>query len=296
MNTSPEPAFSESESDASTTATLGPKFVSRRNVLLLASTAGMSALAIGPGIAATTKTTKKATAKTAKKTTKSTAGASPSGSCLETPQETNGPFPGDGTNGPNVLSTDKVVRSDIRSSFGTAGKAVATGVPLTVKLQIKSTKTCAAMPGVAVYIWHCDAQGRYSIYDSTLTNENYLRGVQGADANGFVTFQTVFPGAYRGRWPHIHFAVYPSLAKATSGNNAIATSQIAFPDSICNTVYATNGYPASASNMRGLSLATDGVFRDDGGIHELATMTGSLTTGLVATLVVNVNPDATPGG
>ena len=52
--------------------------------------------------------------------------------------------------------------------------------------------------GAAVYAWHCDREGRYSLYDSTLTNENYLRGVQESDASGKVTFQSIFPAATRG--------------------------------------------------------------------------------------------------
>ena len=42
-----------------------------------------------------------------------------------------------------------------------------------------------------------------------------LRGVQAADSNGQVTFTSIFPGCYSGRWPHIHFEVYPSLSAAT---------------------------------------------------------------------------------
>ena len=46
----------------------------------------------------------------------------------EIPDETGGPFPGDGTNGVNVLAEDGVVRSDITSSFGSAS-GVADGIP-----------------------------------------------------------------------------------------------------------------------------------------------------------------------
>lgn len=38
----------------------------------------------------------------------------------EIPEETAGPFPGDGSNGPNVLERSGIVRSDLRSSFGEA--------------------------------------------------------------------------------------------------------------------------------------------------------------------------------
>jgi protocatechuate 3,4-dioxygenase beta subunit len=126
------------------------------------------------------------------------------------PEETQGPYPGDGSNGPNVLSLTGVVRSDIRSSFaGLSGTA--DGVPVTLVLTIVSASSCAPLAGRAVYLWHCDRPGRYSLYSSGVTNQNYLRGVQEADASGKVTFTTIFPGCYAGRWPHIHFEVCGSV-------------------------------------------------------------------------------------
>ena len=138
-----------------------------------------------------------------------------------------------------------------------------------------------------MYLWHCDKLGRYSLYSSGVTNQNYLRGVQEADATGRVSFTTIFPGCYSGRWPHIHFEVYPSLAAATSVANKIATSQIALPKATCDLVYATSGYEASVTNLSQVSLATDNVF-SDGSALELATITGSVAAGLTATLTVAV--------
>src|SRR5207247_4781528 len=99
--------------------------------------------------------------------------------------------------------------------------------------------------------------GRYSLYSQGVTDQNYLRGVQEADANGVVTFTSIFPACYSGRWPHIHFEVYPTLAKATNPANKIATSQIALPEDACNTIYATAGYSQSVSNLRQHSLTSD---------------------------------------
>lgn len=65
-------------------------------------------------------------------------GASPLGAlaCSLIPAETAGPYPGDGTNGPNVLTQSGIVRSDIRSSFGSAGTTTAPGTPLTVTVTL----------------------------------------------------------------------------------------------------------------------------------------------------------------
>jgi len=208
------------------------------------------------------------------------------GTCSKIPEETAGPFPGEGSNGPNVLNQTGVVRTDIRSSFaGLSGTA--DGVPLTVALTIVSASSCAPLANRAVYLWHCDRAGRYSLYSSGATNQNYLRGVQGADATGKVTFTTIFPGCYAGRWPHIHFEVFPSLAAATSAGNKIATSPLALPKATCDRVYATAGYEGSTSNLSQVSLASDNVF-SDGSALELATVTGSMASGLTATLTIAV--------
>jgi protocatechuate 3,4-dioxygenase beta subunit len=187
-----------------------------------------------------------------------------------------------------VLTQSGIVRSDIRSSFGTASR-VAPGVPLTINLTIVDTaKGCRAYAGAAVYLWHCDRDGAYSLYSPGVTSENYLRGVQAADGTGLVTFHSIFPGAYSGRWPHVHFEVYANLTGATSGRDKVATSQLALPQAICQTVYATDGYSASVGNLARTSLTSDMVFGDDGGVHQLATVTGSVASGLVANLTVPV--------
>jgi Dioxygenase len=155
------------------------------------------------------------------------------GNCSVIPSETAGPFPGDGSNSvngalANVLALDEVVRSDIRSSIGGLN-GVAAGVPLSVTLTLVNTgNNCAALAGRAVYLWHCDREGRYSMYSSGVTNQNYLRGVQVTDAVGQVTFQTIVPACYSGRWPHIHFEVFSSLDAATRGANAVKMNRPGF--------------------------------------------------------------------
>ncbi|WP_320537000.1 intradiol ring-cleavage dioxygenase [Pseudarthrobacter sp. IC2-21] len=207
---------------------------------------------------------------------------------VEIPAETAGPFPGDGSNGPNVLAASGVVRQDITSSFGT-GSAKAEGVPLTFTLTLlDNANGCVPFAGAAVYAWHCDREGRYSLYDSGLSNENYLRGVQEADANGQVTFNSIFPGAYSGRWPHIHFEVFESMSNATAAGQVLAVSQIALTKAACDDVYATPGYESSVANIKRTTLQNDSVFRDDGAIYQLATMTGSAATGYTAGLNVTL--------
>lgn len=216
------------------------------------------------------------------------AGATTADECDVIPEETGGPFPGDGSNGPDVLAQSGVVRQDIRGSFGSSS-TVATGIPLTIRLAILDLAAgCAPFGGAAVYAWHCDQLGRYSLYSSGVEGENYLRGVRAAGRDGILSFQSVFPGCYQGRWPHVHFEVYPNLDAATDDANKIATSQIALPEDTCDAVYATTGYQASIAALAGVSLARDGVFGEDGGVRQLGAVTGSIADGLTIDLSVPV--------
>jgi protocatechuate 3,4-dioxygenase beta subunit len=196
----------------------------------------------------------------------------------ELPEETSGPYPGDGSNGANVLNQSGIVRSDITSSFGSS-TTKAEGVPLNITMTINDfANNEAPLAGGAVYVWHCDREGRYSLYSQGVSGENYLRGVQETDNRGQVKFTTIFPACYSGRWPHIHFEVYPSLAKATNSANKIATSQMALPDATCQAVYATSGYEQSLRNMSRVSLDSDNVF-SDGYDLQMPTVTGDPPSG-----------------
>ncbi len=204
------------------------------------------------------------------------------------PTETAGPYPGDGSNGPDVLDDAGIVRHDIRRSFGSS-RTLAGGVPLRVNLTVlKASADYAPLAGAAIYLWHADRLGRYSLYSSGVTDENYLRGIAKTNSSGTAWFTTIFPGCYSGRWPHIHFEVYRSVARATSDGPILKTSQIALPKSVAEKVYATSAYTGSASNLSRISLSSDNVFRDDKAIHQLATVTGSVARGFVANLTIGV--------
>ncbi len=206
----------------------------------------------------------------------------------EIPEETGGPYPADGTNGVNVLTESGIVRSDITTSFGTAS-GVAAGVPMSLDLTIYDMNGSAVAPlaGAAIYVWHCDREGRYSMYDQGVAEENFLRGVQVTDSAGKVSFSSIFPAAYSGRWPHVHFEVYPSEADATSATNKLRTSQLALPEDACTAVYATAGYEQSVSNMQQTTLDSDNVF-SDGYSLQLAKATGSAAGGYTVSLNISV--------
>lgn len=274
--------------------------VTRRNVLgLLGLGAGSLVLAACSTDGASS--TASGSASSSSGAAGSTATSTPSSSATATadlpageiPDETAGPYPGDGSNGVDVLETSGIVRSDIRSSI--TGGTTAEGVPMTLNLTVLDmANDDVPFENVAVYLWHCDAAGGYSMYSEGIEDETYLRGVQVADAAGTVTYTSIFPACYTGRWPHIHFEVYPDVSSITDASNAIATSQIALPEDVCRAVYAFDAYDGSTANLAQVSLGTDNVFSDDSGALQLATVTGNASSGYQVALTVRVDTTTTP--
>ncbi len=191
------------------------------------------------------------------------------GDCELSPSETAGPFP--------IITPSELARQNIISDR--------TGIALLITLTIQDQNDdCNPLAGVYVDLWHCDAQGYYSQYGGTqmqqadFTDEDFLRGRQTTDANGQVSFISVFPGWYSGRAPHIHLEILDA------NENSLRVTQIAFPKSICDTVYSTNSYNGEADTLN----ATDNVFSDslDGNMAD--SVTGNTADGytLLKTVVV----------
>ena len=229
---------------------MSSKKVGRREVLGAMGAAG-AALAFGCGASPTSPDT------TSSNTTPT---GSTNAACAVTPSETAGPYP----------SLVDLYRSDIRE-----GK---TGTQLTLTVKVVNVNAgCAAVAGADVEIWHCDSGGNYSEY-GTQTTQNYLRGIQTTNSSGEATFTTIYPGWYQGRATHIHLEV------KTSGVSRKVT-QIAFPESINNTVYRTGVYASRGSNPT--SNLSDGIFADSLS-SELVTPSGDATSGYAASCQVAI--------
>lgn len=208
----------------------------------------------------------------------SSGSGSGSGSCTVSPTETGGPFP--------TITPSSLVRSDIRADR--------TGVAFTINITIKNTNnSCAALAGAIVDIWHCDKDGYYSEYGGTsmqsinYTAVHFLRGRQTTDANGLVTFTSIFPGWYQSRATHIHVHIY------NAAGTSLLITQIAFPEGTSSAVAIVNGTGGVAygytKGMTGYTYnASDNVFSDDSTGAELATVTGSLSAGYTLAHTINV--------
>jgi protocatechuate 3,4-dioxygenase beta subunit len=229
-------------------------FISRRRALGLF---GATATLLGCGDGGS------ASGSAATSTATSTGGTTTSASCVLIPEETVGPYP---------LFTDIASASTYTREDITEGR---TGVPLQLLLTIVNvTASCAPITNALVYVWHCDKDGVYSGYSqggSNTIGETFCRGVQMTDSSGLARFTTIYPGWYSGRITHVHFRVY-------LGNSLEATSQLAFPQDITRTVYASSLYAARGQNTSVTSFGADNVF-SDGEQYQLCTMTQNASTG-----------------
>lgn len=180
--------------------------------------------------------------------------------CPVTPEQTEGPFYFD----------PELVRADIAE-----GKE---GVPLALRLQIVDSTACAPQRRARVDIWHCDSDGAYSGYDRERSaGQRWLRGTQVADARGVAAFNTIYPGWYQGRAPHIH-------VKAWLEDGRELTSQLYFPDSLSDAIYRAGVYAGhGGSRMRN---GDDGIFRGSGSapIAEVARSAAGYAAAIVIAL------------
>jgi len=207
---------------------------------------------------------------------------------VELNTETAGPYPGDGSNGPDVLEASGIERRDLTQSIDGNGSATGTPMTLTMNL-IDIAKDNSPLVGAAVYVWHCNGKGEYSMYSEGVTEQTWLRGVQITDSNGQVSFDSIVPGCYTGRWPHIHFEVFPSINDITDSTNSVLTSQIVVPEEVCSPVYEGADYVGSSDNLARITLATDNVF-SDGWQAQTPTVSGDASRGYALGIDVPVDP------
>ncbi|KKB80175.1 hypothetical protein VW35_07040 [Devosia soli] len=215
--------------------------------------------------------------------------------CIALPWETAGPYPADGSNVRsgqvvNALTEEGIIRTDLRPSFGTL-TPVADGAQLDLELTLVNADGCTPLANHAIYIWHCDTTGNYSLYDTP--DANYLRGVGIADADGKVRFTTIFPGCYDGRWPHIHFEIFQSAESAVAGDASLLTAQIALPEDVSADVYAADSrYSNGTRNLSRISIARDMVFRDNTDAElaqQTLAVTGDAASALSGTVTIPVD-------
>ena len=230
---------------------MSSKKIGRREAMAVMGAAS-AAIALGCGDSPTSPSTTTSSSST---TTTSTNAA-----CAVTPTETVGPYP----------SLTDLFRSDIRENKQGAQ------LTLTIKV-VNAGGGCTPVSGANVEIWHVDAAGNYSQY-GTQTTQTYLRGIQTTNANGEVTFVTIYPGWYQGRATHIHVEV-------TINGVSRKVTQMAFPESVNNAVHTSGVYSSRGTNP--MSNLADGIFADSLS-SEIVTPAGDSASGYSATFQVGI--------
>jgi protocatechuate 3,4-dioxygenase beta subunit len=171
--------------------------------------------------------------------------------CILTPEAMQGPFYFD----------PKLVRADITEDRP--------GAPLALTLQVVDSEGCAPLEDTRVDVWHSDALGVYSGYARQETGstegETFLRGTQFTGAGGEVEFNTIYPGWYPGRTPHIHF-------KVILDETNLVTGQLYFPDDVTERVYATASPYRERKAERDTYNANDFIFEKQGGADTVVSI------------------------
>jgi protocatechuate 3,4-dioxygenase beta subunit len=204
--------------------------------------------------------------------------------CVLAPELTEGPY----------YIAEHLVRRDV-----TEGQA---GTPLELRLTVEREPSCAAIANATIEIWHANAEGQYSGYDASgsgttgagsppsggggggghatpTSATHYLRGAQRTDRNGLAVFDTVYPGWYRGRAPHIHLKVHVR-------GKVVHIGQLFFKDRLNAAVYATGAY--ASRGQPDTTDATDSIYAA-GGSRSMPAMratgggyVGAITLGVKA--------------
>lgn len=264
--------------------------VSRRRALAIGGTVGLGSVLAACGISTSDSASSPMESATPSPTATESATASAAaagdvkamldsaGTCVLAVEETAGPY---------WFDVDSI-RSDIREDRP--------GTPLELGLRVQDISRCstggAAAPvaNCVVEIWHCDAGGEYSGFESgqgtgpggsgggtssgsyssgenesaTSDDGTYLRGAQATDADGIAKFTTIYPGWYQGRTVHIHLKVH--VDKKT-----VLTTQLYFDEAASDEVYKYAPY-TSRKGQRTSNLQ-DGIY-DKTGLVTIAPAKG----------------------
>lgn len=198
--------------------------------------------------------------------------AATDGACVLTPALTIGPY----------FVDEELNRSDVTIGANTTFVTDAVPLSLTIHAASMLSAGCPALAGVQIDIWHCHAGGLYSDEQANGTvGETWLRGYQVTDANGNVTFTTIYPGWYPGRTIHIH--VMARYFDSAGNTTYQFTTQLFFDDTISNSVLAKAPY--NTRGTRDTTNTNDGIYaasmlldlQPTGGG---AAYTGTITLGL----------------
>lgn len=208
-------------------------------------------------------------------------------------------------------------RQDLRGQYDPSAEP---GIEMQLHLRILDATSgeCSNSPvsGIAVYIWHCDAQGYYSGFgepgeqnpdqpyrgrpgSNDLDNsDRYCRGAAITDENGVVSFRTIFPGWYNGRDIHIHFMALeanagPGGRRWYSGDGHVFTTQLYFEPELIDRVHKVSQPYLRRTAHEAYQGAIQGDERGNSGLRARATFSEGM---VVAQMQILLDPEESVTG
>ncbi len=188
----------------------------------------------------------------------------------------------------NFWARSGLLRQDIRSNMDNQGLG-ASGLPLDLVIRvIRAGCEQEPIPGAAVYVWHSDANGEYSVYGRN--DVTYLRGIGVTGSDGRVQFKSIYPGTYHGREPHVHFEVYRSLNETQAPSKCLLRSRILFPEAVSREIYKSNlMYRRSVKTFEGLVFGKPGgSVTNPSSSSQVALVSGSARKGVRSSITVPI--------
>lgn len=153
------------------------------------------------------------------------------------------------------------------------------GLALALRLTVEDHLSCLPISGADVELWHANAHGVYSGFAGAPPASRFLRGHQRTDSAGLAMFDTIYPGWYSGRTPHIHLKVHV-------GGSVVHTGQLFFADALSNAVYRTAQY--ASRGRADTTDAADAIYHQAGGSRARLAITSRVGGGSVGAIKMAV--------
>jgi protocatechuate 3,4-dioxygenase beta subunit len=195
-----------------------------------------------------------------------------------------------------------LIRQDIRGRYNPDAEP-GTQMHLHLRVLSAGSEQCGTTPlaDAEVYVWHCDAQGFYSGFgnpgDQTpdlpyrfrpgpndlKNNTRFLRGIGISDANGVVSFRSIFPGWYNGRDIHVHMMVLKRGSQQRArvdyrGGDHLYTTQLYFEPELIDRVHKAAEPYLRRTQLPAYAGCILGDERGASGLRMKASFTGELVT------------------
>jgi len=193
-------------------------------------------------------------------------------------------------------------RQDIRGRYNPDAEP---GTEMNLHLRVLAAGADCATPaplaGVEVYLWHVDGQGFYSGFgepgeqkpdepyrfrpgpNDLKNNTRFCRGIAVSDANGVVSFRSIFPGWYNGRDLHVHVMVLKRGSMPRSrvnyrGGDHLFTTQLYFEPELIDRVHKASEPYLRRTKLPAYAGCILGDERGNSGLRFKADFTGNLVT------------------